>query len=70
MQWTSCKTKLSQTLLLDLSLSFFSFFHFEIPVFAKGHLQPSGTRPVTALAQKELVKIHHKLHDLDWNWKI
>ena len=44
---------------------FFSFFHFEIPVFAKGHLQPSGIRPVTALAQKELMKIHHKLHDLD-----
>ena len=62
MQWTTRKTKLSQTLLLDLCLSL--FFLFEIPALAKGHLQPSGIRPVTAPAQKELVKIlisNHKL---------
>ena len=70
MQWTTRKTNLGQTLLLDLSLFLSFFFHFEISALAKGHLLPSGIRPVTALAQKELVKIHHKLHDHDWNWKI
>ena len=62
MQWTTRKTKLSQTLLLDLSLSL--FFHFEIPALAEDHLQPLGIRPVTALAQKELVKIRISNHKL------
>ena len=64
MQWTTRKTNLSQTLLLDLSLFLSVFFHFEISALAKGHLQPSGIRPVTALAQKELVKIRTSNHKL------